>query len=235
MQHGSYTPSRRQVLGMGLGLAAGSLVHRPWAQAANFDWMQQKGKSIVVTAPLATYYTVLKGMIPDFTKLTGIDVEYQVVPEQQLRQKLPIEMNAKSPGIDVFASSMHVEKILFSAAGWYEPLNKYLDSPNLTPPDYNWKDFGPAGTYWGLKSDGTVRTTLHVVVISERDQILPSHAIGVKPIRSAVSQLTREFVHPSSKPLFQFIAQGNATTSCERLKLSSGRLVPRQPIMRVYG
>ena len=42
-------------------------------------------------------------------KLTGIQVEYQVVPEQQLRQKLPIEMNAKSPGIDVFASSMHVE------------------------------------------------------------------------------------------------------------------------------
>jgi multiple sugar transport system substrate-binding protein len=156
MQHGSYTPSRRQVLGMGLGLAAGSLVRRPWAQAANFDWMQQKGKSIVVTAPLASYYTVLKGMVPDFTKLTGIDVEYQVVPEQQLRQKLPIEMNAKSPGIDVFASSMHVEKILFSAAGWYEPLNKYLDNPNLTPPDYNWKDFGPAGTYWGLKSDGTI-------------------------------------------------------------------------------
>jgi multiple sugar transport system substrate-binding protein len=156
MQHGPHAPSRRQVLGMGLGLAAGSLVRRPWAQAANFDWMQQKGKSIVVTAPLATYYTVLKGMILDFTKLTGIDVEYQVVPEQQLRQKLPIEMNAKSPGIDVFASSMHVEKILFSAAGWYEPLNKYMDNPNLTPPDYNWKDFGPAGTYWGLKSDGTI-------------------------------------------------------------------------------
>jgi multiple sugar transport system substrate-binding protein len=157
MQHGPHTPSRRQVLGMGLGLAAaGSLVRRPWAQAANFDWMQQKGKSIVVTAPLATYYTVLKGMIPDFAKLTGIDVEYQVVPEQQLRQKLPIEMNAKSPGIDVFASSMHVEKILFSAAGWYEPLNKYMDNPNLTPPDYNWKDFGPAGTYWGLKNDGTI-------------------------------------------------------------------------------
>ena len=41
-------------------------------------------------------------------------------------------------------------------AGWYEPLNKYLDNANLTPPDYNWKDFGPAGTYWGLKGDGTI-------------------------------------------------------------------------------
>lgn len=156
MQQGGNALSRRQVLGLGVGLAAGSVVVPRWSQAANFDWMQQKGKSVVVTAPLSPYYTVLQKMIPDFTKLTGIQVEYQVVPEQQLRQKLPIEMNAKSPGIDVFASSMHVEKILFSAAGWYEPLNKYLDNPNLTPPDYNWKDFGPAGTYWGLKGDGTI-------------------------------------------------------------------------------
>ena len=51
---------------------------------------------------------------------------------------------------------MHVEKLLFSKVGWYEPLNKYLDNPNLTAPDYNWKDFGPAGTYWGLKGDGTI-------------------------------------------------------------------------------
>ena len=156
MSQSSFAPSRRQVLGMGLGLAAGSLARRPWAQAANFDWMQQKGKSIVVTAPLSPYYTVLQKMIPDFTKLTGIQVEYQVVPEQQLRQKMPIEMSSKSPAIDLFASSLHVEKLLFAAAGWYEPLNKYLDNANLTPPDYNWKDFGPAGTYWVVKSDGVV-------------------------------------------------------------------------------
>jgi multiple sugar transport system substrate-binding protein len=157
--------SRRRLLGLGLGAAAGPLVltsRRPAdAQTAAparpaFDWMQQKGKSLVVTVPLSPYYTVLQKMIPDFAKLSGIQVEYQVVPEQQLRQKLPIELTAKSPAIDVFASSMHVERLLFSAAGWYEPLDKYLTSPNLTPPDYNWKDFGPAGTYWGLRPDGTV-------------------------------------------------------------------------------
>ena len=155
--------SRRQVLGMGLGVAAAPFIITTRATAgtpapsqAGFDWQQQKGKSLVVTAPLAIYYNVLQKMIPDFVKLTGIQVEYQVVPEQQLRQKLPIEMNAKSPAIDVYASSMHVEKLLFAAAGWYEPLNKYLENPNLTPPDYNWKDFGPAGTYWGLKADGTI-------------------------------------------------------------------------------
>jgi multiple sugar transport system substrate-binding protein len=145
-------------------MAAAPFVITRRAQAAasapggNFDWMQQKGKQLIVAAPLASYYSVLQNLIPDFEKLTGIDVEYQVVPEQQLRQKYPIEMNAKSPGTDVYSTSMHVEKLLFSAAGWYEPLNKYLENPNLTPPDYNWKDFGPAGTHWGVLPDGTVIT-----------------------------------------------------------------------------
>src|SRR4249919_1063597 len=150
------TLSRRQVLGMGLGAAAGSLVAPPRARAADFDWMQQKGKSLVILVSLSPYYTVLQKMVPDFAKLTGIQVEYQVVPEQQLRQKMPIEMYGKSPAVDAFATSLHVEKLLFAQAGWFEPLNKYLENPNLTPPDYNWKDFGPAGTYWGVKGDGTV-------------------------------------------------------------------------------
>jgi len=153
------TFSRRQLLGSGAAAAAAPFAIARRAQAApdgNFDWMQQKGKQLVVSAPLQSYYSILQKLIPDFMKLTGIEVEYQVVPEQQLRQKLPIEMNGKSSAIDVYVTSMQVEKLLFSAAGWYEPLNKYLENPSLTPPDYNWKDFGPTGTYWGLVTDGTV-------------------------------------------------------------------------------
>ena len=45
--------SRRQALGLGVGLAAGSLVAPSTARAAGFEWTQQKGKSLVVTAPLA--------------------------------------------------------------------------------------------------------------------------------------------------------------------------------------
>ena len=116
----SKTFSRRQVLGSGAAMAAAPFVITRRAQAAaaapggNFDWMQQKGKQLVVSAPLASYYSVLQKLIPDFEKLTGIEVEYQVIPEQQLRQKYPIEMNARSPAIDVYAASMHDEKRLKS-------------------------------------------------------------------------------------------------------------------------
>ncbi len=152
--------SRRQVLKLGLGMAAASRTSA-WGAAlpSGFDWQQQRGKSLVVLLTQAPYHTVLQRMGPDFEKLAGITVEIQVVPEQQVRQKLPIELNAKSSGIDVFASSMHVEKGLFTKAGWYEPLNKYLENPKLTPPDYNWKDFGPSGTWWTTSDDGTILAT----------------------------------------------------------------------------
>ncbi len=130
----------------------------PGPKSGDFDWMQQKGKSIVVSAVLAVYYPVLQKLVPEFTKKTGIEVDFQVVPEQQLRQKLPIELNAKSSAIDVYVTSMHVEKILFIKAGWYEPLSKYLEDPKLTPPDYDWKDVGPAGISWVTGADGIVYT-----------------------------------------------------------------------------
>jgi multiple sugar transport system substrate-binding protein len=129
------------------------------ATSATFDWMRHKGKSLVVTVPQSPYYGVMQNMVPEFQKLSGIEVQFQQVPEQQLRQKMPIELNAKSSGIDVFATSLHVEKLLFAKAGWYEPLNKYLEDPNLTPPDYNWKDFGSAGVFWVTLQDGTIMST----------------------------------------------------------------------------
>lgn len=177
--------SRRQVLVLGLGLASlplinacsaasqpttatkapdmpapqstsASVVATPAASKSGFDWKQQKGKSITVALVASVYYPILQKLNAEFENLTGITVDSQVIPEQQLRQKLPIELNAKSPAYDVYTTSLHVEKLLFSKAGWYEPLNKYLDNPNLTPPDYNWKDFGPTGVNWVTTKDGTI-------------------------------------------------------------------------------
>lgn len=180
---GSQKLTRRQILIAGLGLTAIPILDAcspaapapsptsPAAPAApaptsaaaaasgGFDWMQQKGKSLTVVVVQAPYMEVLQKLVPDFQKLTGIDVQFQQVPEQQQRQKLPIELSAKSPAYDVFGTSLHVEKLLFAKAGWYEPLNKYIENPKLTPPDYNWKDFGPSGTYWVTLDDGTIIAT----------------------------------------------------------------------------
>ncbi|MHB1007572.1 MAG: extracellular solute-binding protein [Chloroflexota bacterium] len=128
----------------------------PAPSKAEFDWMQHKGKSLVVVVPTAPYQAVLQKLVPDFQTKTGIQVDFQQVPEQQARQKFPIELNAKSSAIDVYGTSLHVEKGLFAKAGWYEPLNKYIENPKLTPPDYNWKGFGPSGVSWVTLDNGTI-------------------------------------------------------------------------------
>ena len=121
------TLSRRQVLGIGLGAATGSLVAPSRSGAADFDWMQQKGKSLVVLVSCRRTTRVQK-----MVRLHEADRHPGGVPgraQQQLRQKMPIEMNGKSPAVDAFATSLHVEKLLFSQAGWFEPLNRYLENP----------------------------------------------------------------------------------------------------------
>lgn len=175
--------TRRQVITLGIGLAALPVLNAcstaapppqptattasqptsaapgaatPTPSSAGFDWMRHKGKSLVVVVPQAPYQQVLQNLVPEFEEKTGISVEFQQIPEQQARQKFPIELNAKSSAIDVYGSSLHVEKLMFARAGWYEPLNDYIDNPELTPPDFNWAGFGPSGTDWVTLDDGTI-------------------------------------------------------------------------------
>jgi len=64
------TFSRRQVLGFGIGMGRRTVRHHEAgpggapAPGGNFDWMQQKGKSIVVICQSAVYYNLLQKLIP---------------------------------------------------------------------------------------------------------------------------------------------------------------------------
>jgi multiple sugar transport system substrate-binding protein len=51
--------------------------------------------------------------VPDFEKLTGIQVEVSVLPEIQARQKATVEFTAGNSGIDVWYTSLPVEKRRF--------------------------------------------------------------------------------------------------------------------------
>lgn len=181
----------------------------PVPSAAGFDWAQQKGKSLVVYLTAAPYYTVLQKMAPDFQKLSGITVDVQVVPEQQVRQKLPIELNSKSSGIDVYASSMHVEKGMFAKAGWYEPLDKYLSNPKLTPADYNWKDFGPSGTWWVTlddKSTAAIPGSLGLFSLMYRKDLYDAKGLKT-PVTLTEFQAAIKATH-SAPSVYGFVGRG---------------------------
>ena len=120
---------------------------------AEFNWQQRAGETIVVGLSEHPWTDSFLPAIGEFEALTGIKVEYQVFSEPQLRDKMLIALQAQSPEVDVWPSLKSREGLKYFKAGYYEPLDKYLNDPNMTPPDYDWFDFG-AGPVKGETFDG---------------------------------------------------------------------------------
>jgi len=49
-------------------------------------------------------------------------------------------MTAKSKSMDVFMSMLIQEGLKFQKAGWYEPIQKFLDDPSITAPEFDVND-----------------------------------------------------------------------------------------------
>ena len=135
--------SRRTVLRIGgaalAGAATGPFVFTP-ARAQGFNWKRFQGKELFFLFYKHPWVDEMVRHIPEFESMTGMKVKYEILPEVQGRQKLVVEMTGGSGGVDGFHSSTHVEKRRFWKSGWYHPINKFLEDPTLTPPDFDWND-----------------------------------------------------------------------------------------------
>ncbi|MGE5581300.1 MAG: ABC transporter substrate-binding protein [Bacillota bacterium] len=92
--------------------------------------------------------TVLNGKI--FKDLTGVDIEFVGLPDEQMYPKLQAVFMAKSPAVDVVPLDATLY-VAFAKAGWLEPLD-YLWDNNA------WKEFSP-GLKKALTVDGHVYST----------------------------------------------------------------------------
>ena len=148
--------TRRTLLqGLAAGAAAGPFVFTP-ARAQGFNWKRFQGKELFLLLTKHPFIDVLEKNIPEFESLTGMKVKWETLPEIQARQKMTVEMTAASGGIDAFFTSLHVEKKRFWKAGWYHPLNKFLDDKSLTSPEFDWNDFTPGARAGVTQPDGSI-------------------------------------------------------------------------------
>ena len=92
------------------------------AQAADFDWMKFKGKTVTFLANNNPVSQALLTYKADFEKLTGMTLKVDGYQEQQMRQRLVTVMNANSDEVDVFMTLPSREGEQFAAAGWYGDL-----------------------------------------------------------------------------------------------------------------
>src|SRR2546430_9327783 len=137
------------------GAAAGPFVWTP-ARAQGFTWKRFQGKELFLLLTKHPFIDVLEEHIPQCESLSGMKVKWETLPEIQARQKMTVEMTANSGGIDAFFTSLHVEKKRFWKAGWYHPLNKFLQDTALTSPDFDWNDFSPGARSGVTQPDGSI-------------------------------------------------------------------------------
>lgn len=107
----------------------------------DFDWTRYDGESIEVLLNQHPWQQAIEPRLGEFEELTGITVNVTTLPEDQMRQRVQVELSSQSPAIDVFMSGALAEGRLFSAQGWYEDLAPYLANPSLTSDEYDFDDF----------------------------------------------------------------------------------------------
>ncbi|HWU37641.1 MAG TPA: extracellular solute-binding protein, partial [Candidatus Acidoferrum sp.] len=212
--------TRREVLRWGATMAAASGAG-PFvitvARGQSFNWQQFKGKELYLIFFKHPWADEIVKYVPEFEALTGISVKYEILPEIQARQKLVVEMTSASGGLDAFLSSLHVEKRRFWKAGWYEPLNKYLDDKSLTAPDYDWNDFTATSKAAATQPDKTVSALPCFVdpdILFYRKDLFQQKGLRPPKTLEEMDSLAQKFHDPKNN-LYGFVARGlkNANAS----------------------
>lgn len=108
--------------------------------AQEFNWRAFEGESLKLLLNQHPYQQALVGELPKFTELTGIEVTYDVFPEQNYFDKVTIDLSAGDASTyDVFMTGAYMIW-QYAPAGWMEPLEPYINDPAKTNPDYDFED-----------------------------------------------------------------------------------------------
>jgi multiple sugar transport system substrate-binding protein len=149
--------SRRHVLA---GSAAAGLfgLTAPRAQATEVNWKKYAGTTLEANLVKGPRGELLQKYAAEFTDLTGITVESEIIPEQQQRQKAVIELTSGKPSFDVIHLSYHVQKRQFDKAGWLADLTSFMNDPTMTTPDLKVDDFSAGGLKFAQNDRGEMHS-----------------------------------------------------------------------------
>ena len=120
---------------------------------AGVDYKKFAGSKIEANLIKGPRGDLLQKHEKEFTALTGIEVNSEVIPEQQQRQKIVIELSSGKPSFDVVHVSFHVQKRLFERAKWLASVQPFMSNPALTEDDHKVDDYSAAGQTYA-KVDG---------------------------------------------------------------------------------
>ena len=159
-------------------------------QKAKIDWRQAQGQSLTIGLNKHPFTESLLPLIPEFRKLTGINVDYLILPEAEYFTKLAADLSQQRGEFSVIMTGP-MRNWQYVPPGWILPLDDFLKNPKLTDPDwYKLDDFIPglisANRWNGTTGSGVGEGPLYSIpvlgesyILAYRKDIFDQHNIKV--------------------------------------------------------
>ncbi|MBX2826459.1 MAG: extracellular solute-binding protein [Gammaproteobacteria bacterium] len=134
---------RLGALGVTAG-TAGTLMNMTATQAmaADFDWKKHSGTGIKLLLNKHPYTDAMIANLDNFKAMTGMEVEYDVFPEDVYFDKVTAALSSGSSEYDAFMTGAYMTWT-YGPAGWIMDMNEWIQDESKTAPSYNWDDMLP--------------------------------------------------------------------------------------------
>jgi multiple sugar transport system substrate-binding protein len=109
------------------------------AIAQDFDWKKYSGTAIKLLLNKHPYTDAMIANLDNFKALTGMEVTYDVFPEDVYFDKVTAALSSSSSEYDAFMTGAYMTWT-YGPAGWITDLNEWINDPAKTYPQYNWAD-----------------------------------------------------------------------------------------------
>lgn len=143
--------TRRELFGdaakLGLGaMSAGLLMNTlgtaALADTSDFNWKKYKGHTVRLLLNKHPYTNALIAYLDNFKKLTGMNVKYDIFPEDVYFQKVTSVLSSSSSQYDAFMTGAY-QTWQYGPAGYLVDMNQYIKDPTKTADTYKWDDVQP--------------------------------------------------------------------------------------------
>lgn len=169
------------------------------------DGKPYTGVSITAYMGISPAADVIKSLLPEFESQTGLKVDLQILTNEQLSQKLSVQLTAGSSSPDVFMIRPLEEVKLFHKNGWVHPLDEYV----RRDPDYDFDDFSKSAIE-STTAEGkliSVPLSTEQQILYYRKDLLEQAGISVPRTLDELEEAVKK-LHDPDHGIYGFVARG---------------------------
>lgn len=163
------------------------------------------GKKLTVFTLNHPWSDTIKPLVQQFEASSGMKVDFQVIGEEQLQQKLAVQFTSNSESPDVFMYRPYMDKILYHKNGWVAPLNDYVNKDA----SYDFADFAKSSI-----EAVTIENKIESIpvftdqfVLYYRKDLLEKNGIAVPKTLDELAAAAKK-LHDPSKDFYGFVGRG---------------------------